>query len=281
MALDDRPYWRGDSEGGYSAGGGTGLRLGLPRPTPGVIGIMVVCLVLFVVEGFYPLQPFLAIVPHKMAHLWRLVTFQFLHANAGHIMWNMVGLYFFAPPLERRWGTRRFLVFYLICGAFAGVSFWGMTIIWPASALSLVGASGGIMATLMACAILYPEMRLLIIPIRWAAGFYVAFYVLSILHDGDYADAAHLGGMVAAAGWIWSAPRMGLVLQGARVRSVNSNSGAWLRRMKRLAEEQARVDEILQKIHDKGIASLTNREKKTLQEATRRQREQERQINKR
>ena len=62
MALDDRPYWRGDSEGGYSAGG-MGLRLGLPRPTPGVIGLIVACVVVFIVEGFFPLRAWLAMLP--------------------------------------------------------------------------------------------------------------------------------------------------------------------------------------------------------------------------
>lgn len=288
MALDDRSYWREDSEGGYPADGRARLRLGLPKPTRGVIALIVLCLAVFIVESFslrirFALEESLALWADRMAQLWRLISFQFLHADAEHIMWNMVGLYFFAPPLEQRWGTRRFLLFYLACGAFAGVSFWAMSLIWPAEFLVLVGASGGIMAALMACAILYPEMMFVIFPIRWVAGFYVVLYMLSIFHDRRYADAAHLGGMVAAALWIWAAPRLGIAFQAVRERAdkTNPNSGAWQRRMKHLAEEQARVDEILQKIHDKGIASLTGREKRILQEATRRQREQERQIDKR
>lgn len=51
--------------------------------------------------------------------LWRLLTYQFLHANLGHIMFNMIALWFFGPVVEERFGHWRFLLYYLFCGVAA------------------------------------------------------------------------------------------------------------------------------------------------------------------
>lgn len=48
--------------------------------------------------------------------LWRLFTYQFLHANLGHILFNMIALWFFGPVVEERFGHLRFLLYYLFCG---------------------------------------------------------------------------------------------------------------------------------------------------------------------
>ena len=54
--------------------------------------------------------------------LWRIITYQFVHANFGHILFNMWALYFFGPAVENAMGPRRFLCFYLACGV-AGALF--------------------------------------------------------------------------------------------------------------------------------------------------------------
>src|SRR5438128_2409617 len=48
--------------------------------------------------------------------LWRFITFQFLHAGPGHLIFNMLALYFFGPLVESYSGRRRYLAFYLLCG---------------------------------------------------------------------------------------------------------------------------------------------------------------------
>ena len=48
--------------------------------------------------------------------IWRWLTYQFLHHDFWHLLFNMIGLYFFGPLMERWWGSRRFLGFYLMCG---------------------------------------------------------------------------------------------------------------------------------------------------------------------
>lgn len=53
--------------------------------------------------------------------LWQAVTYMFLHADFGHIFFNMFALVSFGTILEREWGAARFLVFYFVCGVGAGL----------------------------------------------------------------------------------------------------------------------------------------------------------------
>ena len=48
---------------------------------------------------------------------WRLLTYQFLHGGYVHLGMNMMALYVFGPLIEKWWGPKRFLAFYLLCGA--------------------------------------------------------------------------------------------------------------------------------------------------------------------
>lgn len=52
---------------------------------------------------------------------WQVVTYMFLHGGAGHILFNMFALVSFGGLLERQWGTRRFLIFYFLCGVGAAL----------------------------------------------------------------------------------------------------------------------------------------------------------------
>ena len=54
--------------------------------------------------------------------VWQLVTYLFLHGGIWHLLFNMLTLWMFGSPLERDWGTRRFLKYYFICGIGAGLS---------------------------------------------------------------------------------------------------------------------------------------------------------------
>src|SRR5258708_4009826 len=48
--------------------------------------------------------------------IWQLVTYMFMHGDFFHILFNMLTLWMFGADLELKWGTRRFLRFYFICG---------------------------------------------------------------------------------------------------------------------------------------------------------------------
>lgn len=53
--------------------------------------------------------------------LWQYLTYQFMHASFDHIFFNMFALWMFGSVLEQVWGTKRFLIYYLVCGAGAGL----------------------------------------------------------------------------------------------------------------------------------------------------------------
>jgi len=259
----------------------THIRLGLPRPGPAVLGLIIACTVMFLLtlgtgKFVSPLFIWLSLSLDKSYEVWRFVTFQFMHANPSHFLWNMVGLYFFGPPLEQHWGWRRFLAFYLTCGVFAGLCFGGIvyTFSMPPQ-MPIVGASGGIMATLMGCAILFSEMIIIVFPVRWVAGFYFVLYILNILYEQSVADAAHLGGMVAAGAWILAAPRV--VSTFGQIRR-QGKQGKWDKKIQQRAQEQDRIDAILKKVHEQGINSLTRKERDELQNASRKQQDDDRRI---
>ena len=95
--------------------------------------------------------------------LWRLLTYQFLHANLGHIMFNMIALWFFGPVVEERFGHWRFLLYYLFCGVAAALfsSLLGYMGFFDPEwrFIPMVGASGSIYGIMAACAVLFPHAR--------------------------------------------------------------------------------------------------------------------------
>jgi membrane associated rhomboid family serine protease len=134
---------------------------------------------------------------------WQLVTYAFLHAGATHILFNMLGVYSFGADLERVWGPRRFLVYYVTCALTAGVTqlvFAAVT----GSANPTVGASGAVFGLLLAYAMLFPHRTVMLlfppIPMK-APVFAVAFGVIELVlgvtgTQEGVAHFAHLGGML-------------------------------------------------------------------------------------
>jgi len=135
---------------------------------------------------------------------WRLFSYQFLHGGYIHLGMNMMALYFFGPLIEKWWGPRRFLAFYLLCGA-CGAWLMALFAFFPsllsANEAWLVGASGSIFGVLVATAMLYPkdEVKLIFPPIwvttRKLALVFLGLSIVSMLFDFNFGgNAAHLGG---------------------------------------------------------------------------------------
>jgi membrane associated rhomboid family serine protease len=203
---------------------------------------------------------------------WRLITYQFLHSTSGfgHIFWNMLILFFFGPMLERLWGSRKFLVFYLVCGAAGGVLYPLLALAGWLRVAPLIGASGAILGMLAAGAILFPNMRVLVmfifpVRLRIVAVILALVSILTLLRPEQFenagGEAAHLAGMAAGAIYVFS--------QGWRERfKLKIQSGRWEKKITAQRSLQAELDRILQKVHDSGIQSLTPKEKKLLRQAT-------------
>ncbi len=135
---------------------------------------------------------------------WRLLTYQFLHANLFHLGMNMMALYVFGPMIELWWGSRRFLAFYLLCGAcgawlMANLAFFPSLV--NAQEAWLVGASGSIFGVLVAVAMVYPNVEVkLILPPMWVSARKLAILFLLLSFGSMFigknvgGNAAHLGG---------------------------------------------------------------------------------------
>ena len=225
--------------------------------------------------------------------VWRLVTFQFLHDHASimHLAFNMFGLFIFGRIVEDTLGRRKYLAFYLVSGIFGGLLFLILNLVGVVfhanlpgalavdARTQLIGASAGVFGVIMACAYIAPKMlvRLLFPPIsmtmRTMAYAYLALAVFNLLRSGQNAggDAAHVGGAIAGAYFIRNSH---LLLDFFDVfgdsRKKQARKPGAPRRPKppaetaRRAREEARIDAILAKVSDKGLQSLTTKEKRLL-----------------
>ncbi len=138
-------------------------------------------------------------------YIWQLLTYMLVHDPIGpfHAIFNIVFCWMFGAEFELRWGSRRFLRFYLVCGAMAGVFVLLWSAIVPGDWTKLtLGSSGAVYALFAAYAVIFPNRTLWPIPIKvktfvWVL---VGLTVLYFLVRSDASFAAHMGGL--ASGWL-------------------------------------------------------------------------------
>lgn len=217
--------------------------------------------------------------------VWRLITFQFLHdpSSLMHIGFNMLGLWIFGPMVEQYLGGKKYLAFYLVCGFFGGLlfiilNFIGFLKISPD--MPLVGASAGVFGVIVACAKIAPnnEIMLLFPPIpmkmkTFAYG-YVAIALFSLLIGTQNAggEAAHVGGAIAGYFFIRKSHLLTDffdVFGDSREPKKKPPNKSTLRNYKNTqGPHPDEIDQILDKVHKKGFASLSEKDKKKLREAS-------------
>ena len=215
--------------------------------------------------------------------VWEFVTFQFIHASVGHVLFNCMGLFFFGPWMERWWGPKRFLFFYLVSGVGGAILY---TVLQLAGALpgsdlqtGLVGASAGIYGILIGVAVIAPSMRvsLLFPPItltmRQLALALLAISVGAIvmkLGGNEGGEAGHLGGAIMGFFLMKTHGWMGWVRGKASSRRGRPASDFTPKIRPRTMIDlhgQSEVDTILEKISRDGFQSLTDEERDVLQRA--------------
>ena len=219
-------------------------------------------------------------------HLWQFVTFQFLHGSLGHVMFNCIGIYFFGPWMEHWWGSRKFLIFYLLCGC-AGAAFFTlllfMGLLPDGMDTPLVGASAGLYGIFIGVAVIAPDLRvaLLFPPIELsmrqlaiALMGIAAGAVLFKLGGNEGGQAGHLGGAIL--GYVLMRyPR--LLGTGPRVeilqpKAFTNRYEAKIRPHTDLRlDEDTAVDLILDKVSREGFQSLSQAERDILRKAAERQ----------
>jgi membrane associated rhomboid family serine protease len=175
------------------------------RTTPVVLNLIIINALVFFAQIFlgntFDITETFALYPYNSGFFkpYQLVTHMFTHANFMHILFNMYALWMFGTALERVWGPKRFLVFYLVCGLAAAVAQLFL------SDAAAVGASGAIMGLLAGFAYLFPNTEFFILPIpfpikaKYMVAIYAAIDLFGGLHGGkadDIAHYAHLGGLV-------------------------------------------------------------------------------------
>lgn len=204
---------------------------------------------------------------------WSIITYMFLHANLMHIVFNMIGLYFFGPRLEARIGARDFILLYLLSGIVgAALSFFFS----PGAAI--VGASGAVFGVLYGFAHYWPHERIFIwgvLPVP-ARGMVLGLAGLSIYFGitgggAGVAHFAHLGGFAGGWAYLKVRERRGQsfrrkATRGAEPTAIDKLSGRAARNEKQWQDipldtlheiNRAEVERIRGKIDEQGIASLT------------------------
>ena len=310
MGIHDRQYARegrgsyGGGSGGFGGGmgggfGGGGFGGGVggrgPKSWPFNTWLLIVNVAVFLVGVMTGLDPQIKGLFSFSTHfgfarleVWRLVTFQFLHADFLHLFFNMFGLYIFGGMVEQYLGAKRYAAFYLMCGICGGLLYLilnGVGMLTngalPGSLnvdamTPLIGASAGVFGVIVAAARIAPDMQVMLIfppvplKLKWLAYGYVGIAAFNLIIGGSNAggDAAHIGGAIAGFFFIRNAHLLRDFFDVFR----NSNKPPKAARAKKSGVSEADVDRVLAKVRDKGIASLTEREKKLLEKASREKR---------
>lgn len=160
-------------------------------------------------------------------HFYQFFSYMFLHGGFTHLLFNMFALWMFGSVIERVWGPKKFLFYYIVCGVGAGmvqelvqyaeyyvqglsayemVNLGDQRITMDAylNLRTTIGASGAVYGILLAFGMIFPNERLFIIPIpfpikaKWLIVGYIVIELFSAMSaPGDgVAHMAHLGGML-------------------------------------------------------------------------------------
>ncbi|MCP3917414.1 MAG: rhomboid family intramembrane serine protease [bacterium] len=285
-----------DGYGSGSGGGGARMHSGFAWPplTPMVKrlmilngGIYLACLILHLIApgglggaggAFDWVVQHAGLAPEKwkawapFLPVWQLLTYGFVHElGPYHLLFNMLGLYFFGGMVERTVGSNRFLATYFTAIVLGGLAFLVVRLFGDGT--PVVGASGGVLAMIVAAATFTPNAMVIFIvfpiPLKFLAGGLVAMDLINYLlvsrggAGGGVAYLVHLVGalvgfLAVKRGWIWKDP----VETVRRKRAVRQELGR--------QEDEFKVDRLLEKIHREGMTSLTRAEKEFLKRVSKR-----------
>lgn len=154
---------------------------------------------------------------------WQLFTYMFFHEGFMHILFNMLMLWWVGVQVELTWGTKRFLIYYFLCGLGGGASHLLLSGFFGMGGGPMLGASGAIFGVLVAFGVLFPDMRLIIFPLfipikaKYIVPILIGVEIYSTYNASDnVAHLAHLGGAVT--GMIYL-----LVMSGGRILAFRRN----------------------------------------------------------
>jgi len=239
--------------------------------TPWVTRLIFANAVMFLIAKSFPAVEWaLVLVPGwVLARPWTVATYMFLHADLWHILFNMLGLFFFGPRLEARLGGRRFLWLYFISGITGAL----LSVFTPSAAI--VGASGATFGVFLGYARYWPRERVLIwgiVPVE-ARVLVIVMTVLALYGGmtggGGVAHLAHLGGFLGGFLYLrWSERHT----PAARFRAqaepgLHAPTPSDVQRWARIRPEdmhpvnREEYDRVIRKLREEGVARLSPAER--------------------
>lgn len=275
MGIYDRDYAR-EREPGFHA----------QMPQSVVMQLVVITAVIYLIQIFWePFSGWFELHDNWYKYPWtayQLLTYGFLHSTADfwHILLNMYVLWLFGRDVEGRYGSREFLVFYLVAIVFSGLV-WSLSEI-PFNEVAIVqGASGAVVAVLVLFALNFPHRQILLffvvpMPMWVAACIFVGLDILGSVQrpeSSNVAFTAHVAGALFALLYYKFDWRLSTWLpRDLSLPSFKSRPNLRVHHPYDDDEEEdieARVDTILKKINEQGQSSLTRAERKFLEQASR------------
>ncbi len=231
--------------------------------------------------------------------VWQLITYQFMHGNFSHILFNMFALWMFGMEIENLWGSKKFLYFYLSAGVVAGLLHLFLSPLLGGGSAVTIGASGAVYGVLAAFALLFPNRYIFLyffIPVKakyLIAGMILLEFLLVDSAGSGVAHLAHLGGALMGLIWILvdssidadikrfikhtphnkSRPNnpFSSIAQKFKGKDKQIEDATFYEVKDRKQTDeitQEEIDAILDKISKSGYQNLTEREKKILFEAS-------------
>ncbi|MBZ0199241.1 MAG: rhomboid family intramembrane serine protease [Ignavibacteriaceae bacterium] len=260
----------------------------------------------YVINKWFALNPISGLDAAGMPYnfqVWQLITYQFMHGNFSHILFNMFALWMFGMEVENMWGSKKFLYFYLSAGIAAGLLHLFLSPLLGGGAAVTIGASGSIFGVLTAFALLFPDRLIFLyffIPVKakyLIAGMILLEFLLVDSANSGVAHLAHLGGALLGFIWILADPSINADIkrmfkrnpyQTNKPKNPFGSMGDMFKKKDKPIEDatfyevndknteqsfsQKEIDAILDKISHSGYQNLTEHEKKILFEASKKMR---------
>lgn len=260
-----------------------------------VLKVILIIFLLFKIQGL-SLISYLAIpadLSQLLSHAWTPITYMFLHEEFFHILFNMFALYWFGKIFLMFFSEKQLVGLYLFGGLIAAAVYVAAFNLFPyySSILHqslLLGASGSIMAIIVATAFQSPNMELQLmffggVKLKYIAIVYVLISFFGITSSNGGGELAHLGGALAGYLFVVSLRQGTDLTKGFNVvldaifdvfrprklkikqnknRSKSTMTDAEFNQNK--ARKMAEIDTILDKIKTSGYESLSAEDKKKL-----------------
>ena len=213
---------------------------------------------------------------------WSLISYFFLHLSFGHILWNMLFLYWFGKIIHDNIGNNAVISLYVLGGIIGGLSYMALFNIIPfygdrVSDSLMLGASAGVFSIVAGSATLLPNYTFYLlflgpVRIKYIALFYILLSFLDVTGSNAGGEIAHLGG--ALIGYLFIRQLQNGVNMGEGIIKIinifNKKSSSKIKQDPPINDEvkpdisQDEIDKILDKISESGYSSLSKKEKEKL-----------------